>query len=636
MCGIGGYLLRRSLAHAPSLIGPMLDGLRHRGPDDEGVALANRSTGSLAEFSTPGTVPSVRDRLEALQADGRYDHDLALVHTRYAIVDVGDRAHQPFRSRDGTVVGAFNGEIYNFVELRDELRALGVAFRTSSDTEVLVEGYRVWKDDLWRRLNGCWAVALYDARSRTLVLSRDRMGVCPLYYRETQEGFFFASAIRPLLALVPRTQTLDRDAVRGFVAHGIKDFDAATCYQEVRSVPPAAVLRFAQHVHRVADAERVDFWRHPQVRLTAKDLSLGEAASHLRAALFRAVELRLRADVPLAFELSGGLDSSSIVAAAATLRPGPIRTYTISVPGSDEEPFARTMRTRCALDYRVLRGDADRFDDDGPRFDDLMEEPYHSPNCFTAWQMRRAMKAEGVSVVLSGSGGDETLSGYEYEFWPAAAEELWRLGHRSAVRRHAFAMRFGSRARARLTIAEGIGGLRRRLAAGRTGEPLALPDSAATGAGTHAARYSSLAFHERALYQFTVAQLPYYLRSGDHLTMSIPLEHRLPFLDVDVVELGLQLPVEYLYRDGWSKYVLRLAMAPFLPAAIVWRRDKMGFPFPLRAFLDRHKEAFMADCLRARDAGVSDFSPRDWNLHLSTDPNGLWRSISTGRWLTPG
>ena len=633
MCGVGGYLLRQSAAHPPSLLECLLAGLRPRGPDDEGVVLVDRSSGDVAAFRTPRTVSSLRDRLGALESDRRHDHDLALVHTRYAIVDVGDRAHQPFRSHDGTIVGAFNGEIYNFPELRDELRALGVVARTTSDTEVLVEGYRVWSDDLWRRLNGCWAVALYDTRNRTLVLSRDRMGVCPLYYRETPDGFFFASSIRPLLALDPRTHALDEEAVRGFVAHGIKDFDAATCYREVRSLPPAAAVRFARHAHRLADAVRLDFWRHPRTRLTARDLSLDEAASQLRATLFRAVELRLRADVPLAFELSGGLDSSSIVAAAATLRSAPVRTFTISVPGRDEEPFARTMRTRYALDYRVLRGDADRFDVDGAHFVRLMEEPYHSPNCFTAWQMRRAMKADGVSVVLSGSGGDETLSGYEHEFWPAAADELRRLGRGSAVRQYAFAMRYGSRARAQRTIAEAIGRLRSRLAGGRSAGGTALPASAPTVAGLHAARYASLAFHERALYHFTVAQLPYYLRSGDHLTMAIPLEHRFPFLDVEVVELGLQLPVEYLYRDGWTKYVLRHAMARYLPAEILWRRDKMGFPFPLHAFLDRHDAQFKADCQRAHDAGVSEFSPRQWHAHLRTDPNGLWRAISTGQWL---
>jgi asparagine synthase (glutamine-hydrolysing) len=597
MCGVGGFVLRAPVGNAAARAGHFLAALRQRGPDDEGVALIDRE-----DAGAP---------------------DVALAHTRYAIIDLSARAHQPFSSADGSLIAAYNGEIYNYIELRDELRALGVMFRTESDTEVLVEGYRVWGRELWRRLNGFWAVAMYDVRRRAVVFSRDRIGVAPLYFRETDQALLFASTIRPLLS---RSDEIDADVARGFIAHGLKDFDGSTFYRDVRSMPAAAELVLPRGAFRMTDAERFDYWRFPATRWTTADLSLDEAAARVRTTLTRAVELRLRADVPVAFELSGGLDSSSIVAAAATLRSAPVTTYTISVPGRDEEPFARLLRDRYALDYHVLRGDENRFDDDGDTFDAIMEEPYHSPNSFTAWQMRRAMKAEGVAVVVSGSGGDETLAGYEYEFWSAASRELNATGARGHALRHAAAMRFGSSARAKLTVAETIGAIKRAI-----GVEKASTAPRETRAARYVGGYESLSFHERSLYQFAVAQLPYYLRNNDHLTMSIPLEHRFPFLDVDMVELGLQMPIEYLYRDGWSKYVLRRAMEKLLPDAVVWRREKMGFPFPLTDFLAKRKTSFDDAARRAVAAGFADAF--DWNQLIASDPVRLWRIVSTGRWL---
>jgi asparagine synthase (glutamine-hydrolysing) len=627
MCGVGGYLLHSAVGDTASLLTPILAGLRHRGPDDEGIALIDRTTREVSVHRTSRTVASLHTHLTPAPASK--PHDLALINTRYAIVDLSDRAHQPFVSGDGSIVATFNGEIYNFHELRTALTAAGAVLRTASDTEALVEGYGVWGDDLWRRLNGFWAVVLYDARRRTVIVSRDRMGVAPLYYRETPGGLFFASEIRPLLDVAPGAGDIDQDTVTGFIEHGLKDFDAATCYRDVRSFPAACVLRFAGQCSRVAQAERTEYWRYPSRRWSARDLSLDEAAVRVRHTLTRAVELRLRADVPVAFELSGGLDSSSIVAVAATLRDSPVSTYTISVPGRDEEPYARQLRERYRLDYHVLRGDERQFDADGGRFDAVMEEPYHSPNSFTAWQMRRAMKAQGVSVVVSGSGGDECLAGYEYEFWPAAARGLRAEGQLGHTLRHSLAMRFGSVSRARLAVAEAIGGLKRTVGVRR---PEAIREPT-TRAGQHARRYGGLSFHEQTLYHFTVAQLPYYLRNNDHLTMSIPLEARFPFLDIDMVELGLQLPAEYLYRDGWTKYALRRALEPLLPARITWRRDKMGFPFPLETFLADRRGAFERDWQRVTDVGLVADAPARWPDRIATDPVRLWRIISTGRWL---
>lgn len=198
MCGIGGYVLRAPVGHdrfVTALLGP----LRRRGPDDEGVCAIDRAARASRSYATGATAPALRGSIPLVGGDRPLGpHDAALVHTRYAIIDLSPAGHQPFHGPGGAITAVFNGEIYNYLELRRELQSRGSRFETATDTEVLVEGYRVWGDAVWGRMNGFWAVALYDRRTGEVILARDRLGVAPLYYRETRAGVFFASAIRSL------------------------------------------------------------------------------------------------------------------------------------------------------------------------------------------------------------------------------------------------------------------------------------------------------------------------------------------------------------------------------------------------------------------------------------------------------
>ncbi|HEY8104875.1 MAG TPA: asparagine synthetase B, partial [Gemmatimonadales bacterium] len=313
MCGIAGYVLRGPSSDL-RVARMLLAGVRSRGPDDEGIFLADRTHGQSVAWATEHSPVAVQAERRIAPRNGTaLAHDLALIHARYAIVDLSAGGHQPFRSRDQAITAVFNGEIYNYIELRHLLEAAGATFDTASDTEVLVEGYRHWGDSLWSRLNGFWAVALYDHRAATLVLSRDRMGVAPFYVRETENGLFFASTIRPLIAIAPATVHRDAARVLGFIETGMKDLDDTTMYREIRSFPAATTMRIGREAARLEQARALRYWTPPRQRLTAQDLSLDEAAAELRVRLFDAVSLRLRADVEVACELSGGMDSSSIV-----------------------------------------------------------------------------------------------------------------------------------------------------------------------------------------------------------------------------------------------------------------------------------------------------------------------------------
>lgn len=635
MCGIAGYLLYNDTASPTAgLIRALMAAIDHRGPDDEGGCLIHRRNGVCRTYKTDGTAPSAGYGLtHILDDEASIPHDLCLLHTRYSIIDLSEGAHQPFLSGDKSVVCVFNGEIYNYIELRDELTGLGVRFKTASDTEVLVEGYRFWGNSLWNRLNGFWAVALYDFTNGDLVFSRDRIGVAPLYYRELPEGFFFASTIYALIDICPEGIDRDDDVIRGFIETGIKDHDQTTFYAGIRSMPSATTVTFRPGVFTFDKAAKGKYWDFPESRLSIGELSFEEAKIRFRDTFFSAVELRLRSDVPLAFELSGGLDSSSVVAAAAVLGSGDITTYTAKIAGADEEPYARSMLQRYSLDYRVIEKVEDDFVSDCASFSEIMEEPYDNPNGYTHYRMLQRMKEQGVCVVVTGAGGDEILAGYEHAFWPSAYRELKENGFFRHADWYEFCRRFKTVDQSWKTLRHYVedlpGFLKRRFVPG-SGKPAGRAKSTASRYQTG---YGSLSFHQQCLYHFKVALVPYYMRSSDHFTMAVPIEHRFPLLDYRLVDLCLRLPIPYLFRGGWTKYLLRKAMEPYLPKKIAWRRKKMGFAFPFRPYFSDNRALFfpLLSHLKPLDF-LSDHYP-DYDFLLQNDPVLLWRLLSTAIWL---
>lgn len=635
MCGIAGYIVNRPINTPLRWIPSLLVPIRERGPDDEGVSLINLSQKLPHSFKTDRTVSVLAERLDDYRNAASFSHDMAFLHTRFSIIDLSYHGHQPFFSSDGTVVGIYNGEIYNYIELRNILKREGVVFKTACDTEVLIEGYRVWGEKIWEKLNGFWAVVLYDRRNNTVVFSRDRLGIAPLYYRNTDDGLFFSSAIQSLIDIDPSGISVNRDAAVGFMQTGIKDHEGTTFYNEICTFPAASYAQLSANTCHFHDKDIQKFWNLPKTRLTEKDVSFDQAVKTFQEYFFQAVERRLRADVKVAFELSGGMDSSSVVAAAATLRGGRISTYTAKIKDADEEPFARSMLSRYQMDYHVIEHVEQDFAKDVRDFTRMMEEPFDNPNAYTHHHMLRHMKREGVHVVITGAGGDEVFAGYEGEFWPTAYRELRRQGPGSFLHAdlYEFCRRYMTRQRSKETLIHYVRDFD-RLFRPRT-SPIggAAGLSLATKPLEYFKYYKALSFHEKCLFHFTTALLPFYMRSTDHFTMSVPIEHRFPFLDYHMVEIGLQAPVTYLFKNGWTKYLMRKAMEPYLPAKIVWRRKKMGFAFPYKIYLTTHRQMFEPFLNELKQLDVSPTLFGTYDELLRQSPSQLWRILSVGVWL---
>jgi asparagine synthase (glutamine-hydrolysing) len=563
MCGLAGIVNLEGGPSSLPLLLRMSARIRHRGPDDEGYALLHRNSGAVLEFGGPTTVRDVRSRLPLAgpQPDGCYD--VALAHRRYSIIDLTSGGHQPFFDSARSCCIVYNGEIYNYLELREELRKKGHSFRTASDTEVVVEAYKEWAEACFQRFNGMWALALFDFARRRLILSRDRVGKRPLYWTQSGKYLYFASEIKALLEApeISTARQVNEGAIAPFLSRGLRDLGLSTFFRGVKSLPAASVVTVTDCF---PDAE-TRFWSPPRKRWTEKEAPVTEAAQMVQATLSDAVRLRLRSDVAWAAELSGGMDSSALVALAKLHSPAPVVTYTVRFDDkkTDESAYAEMTAAFCGAESRVVQCPTDSFWAEAPAFTDLEEEPYHSPNLHTNQLVRRRMRGEGIGMLLNGAGGDELFAGYPEYFRVFGLQSLREM----QLPRYLSNCARWSEASTPLPglLSPFLSPLLNR---GR------FPDS----------------LGDRLLADLLDLKIPYWLRSGDKTHMGIPIESRQPFLDYRMVELAFQLPLTYLIRDGWHKWILRKALEGLIPSRVLWRRRKMGFPFPYSRFLNGRRE----------------------------------------------
>lgn len=611
----------------PALLRAMAEAIRHRGPDDEGYVLIQRSSGRHTHYCGPASPELLQGTLPLIgSASAASGADIGLAHRRFSIIDLSPAGHQPLFAADQSCCVVFNGEIYNYIELREELEAHGVRFRSQSDTEVLIEAYRAWGSECFRRFNGFWALALYDFRARRLILSRDRLGKKPLYWTRAGERLYFASEMKSLLCVpeVAAAKKVNERAVWHWCVDGRRDLDNETFFEDIRVLPAGSWAV----VDECFPAGRRTFWEVPRQRLTESDISIDDAARQVRDTLDDAVRIRLRADVPLGFELSGGMDSSTVLALAAHHHPGRLTTYTVKYPDPrwDEEPYARAVAQRYNVDYRVLDPDLNVFWQHITAFTHLQEEPYHSPNMQVSQEIWSLMRVDGTKVVLTGAAGDEVFGGYAAYFWKAQIENLARGRWAQLVSnvRHWTERGTGpSMFNGLLREAAFSLGLRGLVRAVKAAIP-ALDNQYIRGIPTPARQYHHLMYSAFQREEFLNTRMPYWLLSGEKTYMGIPFEARCPFLDYRVVELGTRLPTTYLIRNGWHKWILRKALEPLLPAEVVWRRVKMGFPYPYERFFATYRDVVDLILATVRNPYVS----LDRKEHLRNN----WGALSFVLW----
>lgn len=588
MCGIAGVVLQepgseRELARIGAA---MAATLAHRGPDGQGVWVHPAS-------------------------------GVALAHRRLAIIDLSPTGAQPMVDASGRYILVYNGELYNYRELRRGLEARGVAFRGTSDTEVLLEVYARDGERCLTQLNGMFAFAIWDSKERELLLVRDGFGIKPLYYAEQPNGFLFASELK---AIVPWLEscTLDVAALARYVTY-LWCPGAGTPLAEVRKLGPGEAL-----VVRGGRITRHWTWyQPPQIRGVPANVTSPQEAAHLvRGGLQAAVRRQLIADVPVGAFLSGGLDSSAVVALARDSAPD-LHCFTIELAGghdvgfADDLPFARQAAQSLGVRLEVVKVEASRMAQDVPEMVAQLDEPLADPAALNVRYISELARRQGVPVLLSGAGGDDLFTGYRRHAL-FAAERLWRgrfgpartvlvalarripastgLGRRlqaaarqlsaSANERSLVPFEWIARERVASLFAPGL-----RPLIGDIAEPMRRFEQAL--APELPALERLLALEQR----FFLAD--HNLAYTDRMSMAAGVEVRVPYLDLQLVELAAQLPPHLKQRGRIGKWVLKEAMRPVLPPQII-HRPKTGFGAPLRRWLAQDLRTLAEELLSAR------------------------------------
>lgn len=579
MCGIFAALSRRGRIDED--FRRQLQMIAHRGPDGSGVQLVDL---------IGGTGPDDRSARAWLG------------HRRLSIIDPDPRANQPMATADGRYTMIFNGEIYNYLELRQECVAAGWSFRTESDSEVLLACWALWGEGVLGRLTGMFAFVIVDRVAACAWVARDAFGIKPLHLVETRDRVLLCSELPPLVATGAVPLDLDPVQTVEFIRFGASATVDTTLLPGVRRLPAGTVARFDFASGTLAAPHR--FWAPTQER---RKIGFPDAVAECRERFLANIRLHLRSDVPVGAALSGGLDSSSIVCAVHHLEPDlQMNTFSFvsAEPGQSEEHWVDIVNAHVGAKPHKVKPLPDDLTNDLDRLIEVQGEPFGSASIYAQFRVFAMARAAGVPVTLDGQGADEILAGY----WPYVATHgaaaIWRgrLDRAAGLLLHGAdtrgtQLRLAAQLGQALLPAGALATYRRWLGRGVLPPFLAKNWVRASAideraiAASMIASYPSLAAHLADSVVRT--SLPTLLRIADRSSMGFSVESRVPFLTTDFVDFLLSLPPEYIVSPrGERKFVFREAMRGILPEPIRARRDKVGFAADDNLWLRRNRASF--------------------------------------------
>jgi asparagine synthase (glutamine-hydrolysing) len=599
MCGIAAMVGLNGRPADQDVVEHMTRSILHRGPDDKGIYMAG---------------------------------SVGFGFTRLAILDLTSAAHQPMISTCGQFVLVFNGEIFNYVELREELLNLGYTFKSTGDTEVLLHAYRQWGSEFLHKLNGMWAFIVFDKRRGKLFGSRDRFGIKPLYRYQNKDCVLFGSEIKAIRASgLYRASPNWRIAAR-FLLQGGLDEDNESFYYGIEQISPGTAFEL--------DLQgRWKQWSYWSLRNIPKT-DVDDPANTFAELFEDAVRLRMRSDVPVGVSLSGGLDSTAIICAAARFQSRsengfdePLLAFSYNNAEFDESSYIADTVEQTRAELKQLQINPLWLWDELGRFLWFQDEPVHTMTAIIGFKLMRLAASNGIKVVLNGQGSDETVAGYRSyfrDYWYT----LFRHGHlrETLIEINAFTVEHGGKKsnlfldllrhliQSELVLISAY----RRLARWKNHSRI-LRNSWFTKELSEHLSVDNFSENECTLdaalrRSVECAPLPLYLRVEDRNSMAHSVEVRLPFLDYRLVSLVFGLPANWKMRGPWNKFVLREAMRNRIPESVRTRVDKMGFPVPTKEWFASALYEPMQDLLNSqglRERGIYNVENirRDLELH---------------------
>jgi asparagine synthase (glutamine-hydrolysing) len=554
MCGISGLIRKNNGTIQIGLLQQMNELIRHRGPDADGFY---------------------------------YWSNVGLAHRRLSILDLSEEGNQPMHFGDRYTI-VYNGEIYNYLEIKEELISLGYAFKSATDTEVILAAFDCWGDGCLDRFNGMWSFAILDKSKNELFCSRDRFGVKPFYYTDNGEYFAFGSEIKQLLPL-QNSIIADRGVLIEYLLSNIDNHNERTYFEGIFALLPGHSIRVSLIDFKIQIQQYYSLYN--RVRPVNNEF-IDETAS-LKAILKSSVSLRLRSDVTVGTCLSGGLDSSAISSIASkeyVNKTG--RKFTAiharsSESKTDESGYAKEVSSYYDMDMHIVTPKTEDFVQLVDEVVYTQEEPFGSPSMFMGYHVFQKAKELGCKVMLNGQGGDEVLLGYERYYtsylyslsiYKRIKEFILQANNSGLSYKEAFLYFFyfsSFRIRKAKLIRETL--IKRELLKVYSFDTLKKSVD------------SFKDIYELQKLEISTIQLPHLLRYEDRNSMRHSIETRLPFLDYRMVEAGISMKPEFKIRDGWTKYILRKALNGILPDSVIWRKNKMGFNAPEKTWLNHHE-----------------------------------------------
>lgn len=615
MCGISVYFRKNGLDKRRLLDAiNSLSTIRHRGPDGEGLVAIDLKSGYVQLIRTNETPQGILDRtdLPVVRPEDYEDGSAQLLigHRRLSIIDLSISGHQPMQDKAGNRWMVFNGEVYNYLELREELRTFGHEFRSDSDSEVILKAYTQWGIDCFNKFNGMWTIVMYDATSRSLILSNDRYGVKPLFYYQTENELIAVSEQKQFFAFKDCRLSFNTGKIDSYLKYCHLCDNQDTFFNEVKRFPPS----------HIADMQLImaSLELHPKpyyvLKISEANKNIGEKAAEeqLRSLLNYAVKLRMRADVPYGFALSGGLDSTMVLYSAFHQKGGQLASFSAIFPGMPGDETDHIRRVTGSLPLRSYF--AKPFNNFS--LDAFIQHIYHqdypvqSTSYYAEYELARTVKSSGYTILLVGQGADELFGGYTAYFYEYGIQLLGK----------AKLMKLFSEV---LSFSELKGIPSRQVFNSIYSQFKQVMKYKIKGNTAYTDRQKKLAscksLREILKLDLTEYTLPLYLHSDDVDGMAFSIESRHPFLDYNLVDFAYSLPDKFKIDKGWQKILLRNS-ARELPPEIRWRKDKMGYTTPHNSWVSKYKKEF------------EEFAAQANEFH-SGKKGDLFRRAALGIWL---
>lgn len=617
MCGIAGYLSKDRIVEK-SRFEKMVDIISHRGPDDRGVY---------------------------------YDEVAALGHRRLAIIDLSKEGHQPFVYKNKYVI-VFNGEIYNYLELREELKNKGYEFRTHTDTEVLVAMYDYYGNECLSMLNGMWAFAIYDIDNKSVFCSRDRFGIKPFYYYHRNGKFVFASEIKQILEVMDNKPKINIDVAKKYIISGVLEDSDNTMFSGIYKLNGGFSLQY--HIN-TDEMKMEQYYDIRKVKPTTK--SYQSVCEEFRKIFEDSIRLRLRADVPIGFCLSGGLDSSAIVCMSDRIckeKGENVPRHTISScfedKAYDEQQYIdEVVKNTNVISHKTFPKEENLFE----QLDKMiwhMDEPFASTSMYAQWNVFKATKEQKLTVMLDGQGADEQLAGYT-NFYAVLFADYLKKGkfitcykeYQAYKRLRATTEKYISSWDVILVALGGVINLGWLVSLGKqvlNKYPYNLPfaKSDIKYIDDQRSRYP-IGNSEKFIYDSLYIGLQALLRYEDRNSMAFSIESRVPFLDYRLVELIYSAPMSYKIRNGITKSLMRDGLMGILPEKIRARYSKFGFVTPEDKWIRENVEEFGAEFHKAckhiskfMDTSKLEKWYDEKAAEMKRNDFLAWRVICFGRW----